>query len=134
MALDGSPSNRTVVFRGFHKTTSLMFYTDKRSDKCLEFQRNPMVELCWYFSGTREQFRIKGTVEFIMDDLIIKQHWDGLSPDAKEQYIWALKKDGMESEDNAFLNYGLFVVHPLKVTYLNLYDKPHGTIDLSLSI
>ena len=58
---DGSPANRTVVFRGFTENSSqLCMVTDLRSEKLAEIALQPMGEACWYFTNTREQFRLRG--------------------------------------------------------------------------
>jgi len=58
---EGYPTNRTVVFRGFlEKSNTIQIVTDIRSEKFKHLIVNPFVEICWYFSKTREQFRIRG--------------------------------------------------------------------------
>ena len=50
------PKNRIVVFRGFHNN-AILFVTDSRNKKCVEFHTNPRTEIVWYFPNTREQYR-----------------------------------------------------------------------------
>lgn len=69
---DGTPANRTVVFRGFGPDSGpgqnlgqgggdrLRFVTDRRSEKIAQIVANPAAEACWYFPKTREQFRLTG--------------------------------------------------------------------------
>lgn len=75
---DGTPANRTVVFRGFGPDQGqdqdqdqdpsqgmalgdrLRFVTDRRSEKIDQIAANPAAEACWYFPKTREQFRLAG--------------------------------------------------------------------------
>ena len=65
--LDGSPAVRTVVMRGFvaeqPQHLQLKFATDARSTKCQQLSNAPAVELCWYFSHTWEQFRLRGQMK-----------------------------------------------------------------------
>ncbi|KAI4338362.1 hypothetical protein MLD38_023432 [Melastoma candidum] len=66
LGLNGSPSNRTVVFRGFEDNTDrIHIQTDNRSRKVLELRNRPVAEICWYLADSWEQFRINGTVEII---------------------------------------------------------------------
>lgn len=58
---NGSPRARTVVFRGFHED-SILIYTDTRSAKKTEIELEPRVEICWWMAETKEQYRIKGSV------------------------------------------------------------------------
>jgi len=70
---EGKPAVRTVVFRGFLQSRTsaddsiykgsketLTFITDTRSNKMKESRH---AEVCWYLSGTREQFRLSGQLE-----------------------------------------------------------------------
>ena len=55
---EGMPHNRTIVYRGLvDETHQLKFVTDHRSEKIAQLQAQPRVELCWYFTKTREQRR-----------------------------------------------------------------------------
>ena len=63
---DALPANRTVVFRGFTETSnSIKIITDSRSKKLEEIKSNPAWEICWYFSISREQFRIRGDAKIV---------------------------------------------------------------------
>ncbi|KAJ1549815.1 hypothetical protein HK405_002211, partial [Cladochytrium tenue] len=74
---DGTPSNRTIVFRGFWDpapTTGprfdslLEFVTDARSQKCGDIATTDggiLAEACWYFPATREQFRLSGRLYIV---------------------------------------------------------------------
>ncbi|KAI9248002.1 pyridoxamine 5'-phosphate oxidase-domain-containing protein [Phascolomyces articulosus] len=67
---DGTPANRTVVFRGFagedhHSETGwqselLTMTSAKRSRKMADIAHQPIVEVNWFMGGTQEQFRIHG--------------------------------------------------------------------------
>lgn len=67
------PSTRTCVSRGFlfdnEKSNVLVFTTDKRSSKYKDLLLNPRFDACYYFSKIGKQFRFKGTVRMISDDL-----------------------------------------------------------------
>jgi len=64
---EGHPANRTVVFRGFYgDTDQIKIITDNRTEKIPHLQHHPWAELCWYFSKTREQFRIFGKIWIIL--------------------------------------------------------------------
>ena len=100
---NGEPKNRTMVFRGFLSgTQSLLSVTDSRSEKIEEWQgdNKSRFEICWYFSESREQFRLAGEVALISNSLdssyenwvlgkqtkqsILKQQWSNLSTNARE--------------------------------------------------
>ncbi|KAG0166033.1 hypothetical protein DFQ28_007963 [Apophysomyces sp. BC1034] len=67
---NNTPANRTVVMRGFAgeshdedtgwESDLLTVTCDKRSAKVEELQGNPNVEINWFMSGTKEQFRLRG--------------------------------------------------------------------------
>lgn len=93
---DGSPANRTVVFRGFlAQTNHLMFVTDSRSEKIGQLNQQPQAEACWYFTKTREQFRISGTLTITAAETDYEvlaqarsQLWQKLSDAARLQFSW----------------------------------------------
>jgi PPOX class probable FMN-dependent enzyme len=90
---DGTPAVRSLVFRGFDEgTASLYMVTDARSAKVDEIHHAASGELCWYFTHTREQFRLRGTLSLagpgsdassLREDL-----WRALSDRAREQFYW----------------------------------------------
>jgi len=93
---DGRPANRTVVFRGFGDDGSLRFVTDARSAKAEQIAHCAWGEACWYFTKTREQFRLTGTLTLIHaqnPDLTLQQTrqtaWQELSDAARAQFAWA---------------------------------------------
>ena len=62
------PRNRTVVFRGFVEgTQTIMLAVDSRSEKLEQLTHNPHAAICWYFSKTREQFRLTGTITIVTE-------------------------------------------------------------------
>ena len=91
--LQGKPTNRTVVFRGFFNgSNQLQIITDSRSEKINHIKNNSASEICWYFPKTREQFRITGNLT-IIDETHDNQTprstvWQNLSDSAKQQFTW----------------------------------------------
>jgi len=93
---DGRPANRTIVFRDFlPDTNDLQFVTDLRSDKMAQITHQPEGELCWYFTETREQFRLGGTIRLITADeqqsdwsQVRQQAWENLSDKGRQQFAW----------------------------------------------
>ena len=93
---DGSPANRTVVFRGFvENTNQLKIITDTRSQKVRQIERNPSGEACWYFPKTREQFRFSGKLTLITasssDPILSSERrntWQDISDNARSQFFW----------------------------------------------
>lgn len=61
---DGLPQVRTVVLRGTANAGEPYFYTDTRSQKAAALAEHPLAELHVYWSKTKEQFRVRGTVTF----------------------------------------------------------------------
>jgi PPOX class probable FMN-dependent enzyme len=93
---DGTPANRTVVFRGFLAgQDDLQFITDRRSEKIAQIRHQALGEVCWYFPKTREQFRIFGILSLITDNdydpsfqEIRQTLWQSLSDNARLQFTW----------------------------------------------
>jgi len=93
---EGHPKNRTVVFRGFSADdASLLVITDSRSEKIVELGQNASAEIAWYFTRTREQFRISALttcVDYrchsVEDSVLRDQVWQQLSEAARAQFFW----------------------------------------------
>ncbi|HIK36818.1 MAG: pyridoxamine 5'-phosphate oxidase family protein [Geminocystis sp.] len=148
----GYPANRTVVFRGFLENTNyLQMVTDKRSQKYEDLKINPMAEICWYFTKTREQFRIRGVVRIVEelgDDSNVGQEeirpylearrkaWENLSDNGKEQFFWPTpgkerkKKwdwgDWKAEATATPANFCLLLLQPLLVDHLQLRGNPQN--------
>ena len=86
---EGGPRVRTVVFRGFaDQTGALLFITDSRSEKMGSIKTSGKAEACWYFTQSREQFRLQGYLAIVDDSTDREAMWSRLSPAAKEQFFW----------------------------------------------
>lgn len=91
----GRPANRTVVFRGWlPDSNTLTLITDQRSAKVADIAAHPWAEACWYFTDTREQFRLAGAIQVVADGAdtsltAARQHtWEALSDNARQQFYW----------------------------------------------
>ncbi|NEQ97963.1 MAG: pyridoxamine 5'-phosphate oxidase [Cyanothece sp. SIO2G6] len=104
--LDGTPANRTIVFRGFAQgCDDLQFVSDRRSEKVQDLHHQPIGELCWYFSKTREQFRLLGPITVISATTEAEpwqqqrhQLWQTLSDNARLQFCWPHPKQQRTNE------------------------------------
>ena len=87
IGIDNTPRVRTVVFRGWSKSYEMEIYTDKRSQKYNELDLNNNVEICWLFSKSKCQFRLRGKSCFDLGKDNIR-HWDQLSEYSKLMWSW----------------------------------------------
>ncbi len=94
---EGYPANRTVVFRGFldDEDNALKIIIDLRSAKIQEIEHQAIGEICWYFTKTREQFRIAGNLRLITSkdtDTDLQQvrqaTWHDISDSGRSQFAW----------------------------------------------
>ena len=90
---DGTPAVRSLVCREFCTTSmQLRMVTDGRSGKVEEIADNPAGEICWYFTHSREQFRLRGILALSGaddgDQSARAALWAALSDKAKEQFLW----------------------------------------------
>jgi pyridoxamine 5'-phosphate oxidase len=141
---DGTPANRTIVFRGFlaeHDT--LQFVTDRRSEKAEQIHHQALGELCWYFPKTREQFRIFGKLTLIVADTselslqtIRQTLWQSLSDSARLQFAWPHPKQDRadapafqaETPDNRapLPNFCALLLNATQVDHLELRGEPQN--------
>jgi PPOX class probable FMN-dependent enzyme len=142
---EGLPANRTVVFRGFWSDTDwLQLVTDSRSEKIAHIQYQPLAEVCWYFTKTREQFRLAGElilITAICEDknlqLARQAAWQKLSDSARLQFAWPFpgkpREDGKKvfaptqpSEREPLDNFCLLLLDTKKVDWLELRGEPQN--------
>ncbi len=140
----GYPANRTVVFRGFlDRSDRLKIITDLRSEKIIHLQHQSCAEACWYFTKTREQFRLTGKVQIITEadsdsslQLARKITWQNLSDAARAQFAWSYPGkplgDGeafslpQPNPDKPLDNFCLLLLTPHRVDHLELRGDPHN--------
>ena len=79
------PRLRTVVFRGWRTYSSMLIFTDRRSEKIEDLKFNPNAEILWFFFKSKAQFRFKGEINELMNN---KNYWDTLSEKSKESWFW----------------------------------------------
>lgn len=92
----GRPANRTVVFRGWlPDTDTLTLVTDQRSAKVTDMIAHPWGEACWYFTHTREQFRLGGPLSLVTASTTEPtlasardRAWTALSDAARQSFYW----------------------------------------------
>ncbi|EDX85295.1 pyridoxamine 5'-phosphate oxidase family protein [Synechococcus sp. PCC 7335] len=149
---EGSPANRTVVFRGFRQETNqLMFISDRRSEKIVQIRQNPSAEACWYFTKTREQFRLRGQLMIITADTVAadlgetrRQLWQKISDSARLQFAWPTPKATRNPDSDAFEapeidsrtppdTFCVLLLLPEEVDYLCLRGEPQDRIIYHLS-
>lgn len=156
---DGSPANRTIVFRGFvggpfcrnvdpqnNLADTLQFVTDRRSEKAIEIKHQALGEVCWYFPKTREQFRLRGRLTLITEDMLdvpnmpfqaVRSHlWQSLSDNARIQFAWphpgqnradtgAFHPDPPD-EKQPLPHFCALLLHPSAVDHLELRGEPQN--------
>lgn len=119
----GKPANRTVVFRGFVQE-QLKMVTDGRSEKVREVLACPWAEACWYFTVTREQFRIAGQLTLVGPDdasNVRLSTWRELSTKARQQFYWP-HPGHARAEESEFSTETMVSEQPPDSFYLLLFN------------
>ena len=132
LGLDGKPRVRMVVFRGFSlSAASFFFITDARSEKVKELSQCPDVELSWYFTRTREQFRLQCSAVTHSNGAVAELHrdalWTSLSDAAKAQFFWP--EPGLASGEGQSLK---MTAHPPE-TFVVIECRPQRVDHLVLA-
>ncbi|RZC56484.1 hypothetical protein C5167_015340 [Papaver somniferum] len=128
IGLNGRPSNRTVVCRGFEEDSNkILINTDCRSCK-----------ICWYFTDSWEQYRISGSIDVIdgssRDQMKLLQRekaWFASSPRSRQQYLGPIpglpcileepnQELSLDPSAGPVVAFCLLIVNPDQVDYLNL--------------
>ena len=82
---NNQPRVRTVVFRGWLDNSTMLIYTDKRSQKYIDLETNNNVEVLWLFFKNKSQYRFKGKVYELQDN---DKYWNNLLDRSKDQWFW----------------------------------------------
>ncbi|GAA0853957.1 pyridoxamine 5'-phosphate oxidase family protein [Aliiglaciecola litoralis] len=145
------PAVRTLVFRDFlENSADIIMHTDLRSHKVSEIAHQSRGQICWYFSLSREQFRLDGSIELISKSSsknistdydcqqLREDHWRRLSAPAKAGYFWAAPgshyQTNNESDNQTQTkaanetiseHFALLIFHIDHVDQLQLTPSPH---------
>ncbi|XP_014524142.1 pyridoxine/pyridoxamine 5'-phosphate oxidase 2 [Vigna radiata var. radiata] len=149
---NGTPSNRTVVFRGFQDNTdNIQINTDARTRKIEELKLCSSAEICWYFTDSWEQFRINGNVDIIdgsnAEPLKLQQRehsWFASSLRSRSQYLCpnpglpclheqAQPDISLDPSTGPIDAFCLLILEPHQVDYLNLKSNQRLTFKSSVS-
>jgi len=100
---NNQPRVRTVVFRGWLDNSTMLIYTDKRSEKYIDLESNNNIEVLWLFYKTKTQYRFKGKVYELDDN---DKYWDNLLDRSKDQWFWPYprKKIGQNNTKSSINN------------------------------
>ncbi len=113
IGLNQEPALRTIVIRQVSNDLSLRFYTDYRSNKLKQIQKNNQISLLFYHPKQLLQVKVEGTASIITDQETLQKYWSGVQPSSRKDYI--------TSEPP-----GSLISNPDKVEYLE--DENHFTI------
>ncbi|MBD1914655.1 MULTISPECIES: Npun_F5749 family FMN-dependent PPOX-type flavoprotein [Cyanophyceae] len=138
----GRPANRTVVFRGWlPDSNTLTLITDQRSAKVADITAHPWAEACWYFTDTREQFRLAGSIQVVTaeaDPALFQARqnsWEVLSDNARQQFYWPHPAQSRTAEADFSpreihvmppAEFCLVLLHPDQVDHLELRGEPQN--------
>ena len=88
---DGTPRQRTLVLRRFERDPlRCLFYTDVRSDKLDDLQKNNRVSILGWHSKQRLQIRLSGTAHWENQTARCRDHWDALPVWGRKSYATEL--------------------------------------------
>ena len=119
---DYLPRLRTVVFRGWLETHSMLIYTDRRSEKINDINNNKNVELLWLFPKSKSQYRFRGEAYEIKENI---KFWDNLSENSKATWFWPnpggdLSKKSAYIAPNQLERPETFTVLEIRMNYVEL--------------
>ena len=128
---NGKPRQRTVVLRKTLLDSSLVIYTDKRTQKIKDIQNNSEFSALFYDSKKLLQIRVEGKAELITDKQQIATYWQTVQESSKKDYTTnrapgtSIKNPddvGYEPKENYFCPVKLI---PNTIEYLRLKRPNH---------
>jgi pyridoxamine 5'-phosphate oxidase len=136
------PSVRTVAIRGFLDDGRLLITTDTRNDKITDLAEHPLCELCWYFTQTREQFRLSARAQIVAApqarleaklEAAMQGTWQARRDVSRNSFTWPQpKRKRGEAAEFALQagttppdNFALLLLDVITVDYLNVLVQPN---------
>ena len=116
---NNEPRLRTVVFRGWQTESSILIFTDKRSEKIAHLKLNSSAEVLWLFLKSKSQFRFKGKINELKENM---SFWDSLSDRSKATWFWQHPGEKIKNNNE-----------PSQIIYNNL-NKPESFVVLEFQI
>lgn len=84
---NNKPIQRTVVLRDATIDFDLLIYTDERSNKIKELERNPNASLLFYHPKKLLQIKIEGCIQIIRSGKNYEDHWSRIQGKSKNDFI-----------------------------------------------
>jgi pyridoxine/pyridoxamine 5'-phosphate oxidase len=101
-SVNNQVNSRWVVFRKFADHDQLHIYTDSRSKKVTELERNGNASLLFYHPRQKLQIRLNGNIELHHQDSLTEKYWPGVKSTGAKDYT-SLRAPGetIESAEEA---------------------------------
>jgi len=96
-SLDGKPSARTVLLRGFSEE-GFMFFTNYNSRKSQELISNPQASMLFYWRGIERQIRIEGSITKASSKAS-DDYWNSRHPDSQANSAFSKQSSIMTDEN-----------------------------------
>ena len=132
------PNLRIVVLRGFSEDWKVSFYTDIRSSKIEEIEKNKNVSILFYDDKKKIQIRMYGTSNIYRNQ---KSIWEKLPTFSKVNYNSILKPGEYQKNHSTKLNrelelgYNNFCLIKLKIDHIDyLYLSKNGNRRVGINI
>ena len=127
------PETRTVVSRGITNDLEITFFTDSRTPKVEQIQKNPKVSALFYHPNKQLQIRLYGKASLITRR---DPGYDGYLKQVKSNADWtkdyaSLNVPGVPKKDEGTIIYGntmnltVVKIEPIKLDILLLGSKQH---------
>lgn len=84
---DETPNLRTVVLRDTTKDFELIFFTDNRSVKVSDFEKNPNASVLFYHPKKLLQIKVTGHMKMITSGKAYSDYWNKIQGKSKNDFI-----------------------------------------------
>ncbi|SFH79164.1 Pyridoxamine 5'-phosphate oxidase [Planctomicrobium piriforme] len=85
---ENGPRQRTVILRAVGpENWQMVFFTDLRSPKIAELQRDPRISCLCYDAVSRVQMTVSGRARLHLNDTLSKLFWERIPVDSRRNYV-----------------------------------------------
>jgi pyridoxine/pyridoxamine 5'-phosphate oxidase len=84
---NGAPTQRTVVLRDATDEFDLIIYSDNRSDKVQQFEKNSKASLLFYHPKKLLQVKVEGQMELVRSGKAYEDFWSRVQGKSQKDFI-----------------------------------------------
>lgn len=128
---NGKPQQRTIVLRDSTEDFHLVLFTDGRSDKMHQFDKNPEASLLFYNPKKLLQIKVQGQIKAISHKEVVDRYWQRVQGNSEKDFRTSdapgtpIKNPDLVAYAENESHFCVLELVPEKIEYLQLKRPNH---------